>query len=478
MVEISTIRCLADYENSAEEKLCGPIYGIVIDATCRNFKPHNNKYVASIRIIDAFWNKAKFTHNLAPFIKVVFISSQKDDVPNIKQIGTIIKLKDVTLKKITDSKGTIYMLTWDSAFAHNKWTIFPCAENMGIPSENEILYENKEEEKYVNDLLEFSKGYFMEHYFLDAMMNLISGKTASEFDAVVKLTKASLKNIGKDNTVKVVDLKVVDHTGKAHLYMPMQIMADEFQKLDNSCLLLIKGGKYKDLKENIIELKEFGNLMLVPNNSSVSTKFYELANLHIECSKTEDIIEKENIRKTYTISQIEDPNLPITDLNAIFIDPEPQQKYHIRVYVLEMGPRNIHDWVKGYCKECNKTFNLTDDDNIKKPHCILCDAECEVIYQVQLFVKNYKVRESEEIYRILLYTHNGKGSGFFDNEPASNLFKDKRLYKKLKGMHRLLTKFGVYIDCIVEKMGKDANSFLQITETMVGCDCMREATDK
>ena len=474
MVEGATIRCLLDYENSAEEKAHGPIYGVVVDATRRYFKPHNNKYVASLKLIDQSWNKSKCPANLAPFIKVVFISSVKDDVPNIKTIGTLIRLKDVSLKRINDMKTTILMFTWDGAQSQNKWEAFPGVEMIPQADAEEKKQQNVEE-NYLEFLRNFSKGYFADQYFVDTTMNLNNGKSAAEFEALIRLVKAELKSDEGDK--KIFDLKVIDHTGKAYLHIPYETMVEEFPKLDNSCLLLLKGGRYKDPKEKIIELKEYGNLMIVPHNSVVATKFFELINLHIECSKTEDKVAKENVTKSFLISQIADPSLPITDFHAIFSEGIIQLKYRLRVYVLDIGPRDIHDWVKGYCKECQKSFPITIDDHDTKPRCVICESEGEVIFQVQFFAKDRKGRDSEEIYKLLLYTYNGKGRGFFDQELASNLYRDKRLYKKLKGLYRLLTKYGVYLDCIVERMSGDHNAYLQITDTIIGCDCVREITE-
>eukprot|EP01022_Parablepharisma_sp_SALTPOND_P011851 TRINITY_DN1509_c0_g2_i2.p1 TRINITY_DN1509_c0_g2~~TRINITY_DN1509_c0_g2_i2.p1 ORF type:complete len:508 (-),score=48.92 TRINITY_DN1509_c0_g2_i2:539-1990(-) len=472
MVEGATIRCLADYESTSEGKAHGPIYGVVIDATRRYFKPHNSKYVASLKIIDYSWSKAKCPANVTPFVKVVFISSTKEDVPNIKAIGTIIKLNDLVLKRINDMKGTILMFTWDGALSQSKWELFPNAES---PLLAERKQRNPKEEEYIETLYEFSRGYFAEQYFVDTNMNLSVAKSASEFEAVVRLTKAGIK-LG-ENDQKVFDLKVIDYTGKAHVRIPYQTMVEEFPKLDNSCLLMIKGGRYKNVEDKTIELKEYGNLLIIPNNSMVATKFFELANLHIECSKTEDKVSKDNISKSFILSQITDPSLPITELHSVFTDSALRPRYHLRVYVLDIGPRDIHDWVKGYCSMCSKSFPLTGEDSDTKPRCILCDNEAEIIFQVQLFVKDYKGRDSNEIYKLLLYTHNGKGKGFFDQELATNLYRDRRLYKKLKGIYRVLTKYGVYLDCIVERFTGDTNSYLQIVDTVVGCDCAREITD-
>ncbi len=472
MVEEATIRCLADYEHSSEERLKGPMYGIVVDATRRFFKPHNSKYVASLKVIDHTWNKAKSPAGFVPFMKLVLISSVRDDIPNIKTIGSIIKLKDGALKRINDMKSSSLMCTWDGATASNKWELFSSEPEQ---EEKSAKASDAQEEKYLATLRTFTKSYFAEQYFLDVANTLTMAKNSdTEFDVIVRLAKAGLVSEGDG---KSFDLKLVDHTGKAHLRIPQGVMAEEFPKLDNSALLMVKGARYRDAKENIIELKDYGNLLIVPVASIIATRFFELTHLYNEGTKVEQRITQEGLTKSFTVSQIADPTLLLSPIKSIFASTEPLPRYRLRVYVVDIGPKDVHSWVKGYCAACMKSFDLTDQDEPTQPKCLICEKEAQTIFQIQLFVKDWKDRDSDEIYKLMLYTHNGKGNGFFDHEPAVNLRRDQRLYQKLKSMHRLLTKYGVYLDCVVERMSKEMNAYFQVCDTVVSCDCVREIKD-
>ena len=119
------------------------------------------------------------------------------------------------------------------------------------------------------------------------------------------------------------------------------------------------------------------------------------------------------------------------------------------MYVIETGPKNIYNWAKGYCQRCDKSFLLRMRDRDISPICLYCGSSGNVIYQVQLFVKDIN-QESDEIYRLLLYTQKEKGKEFFNNETPRNLYRNNGLCAKLKDINNLIRKYGVYIDCIIE----------------------------
>jgi len=292
--------------------------------------------------------------------------------------------------------------------------------------------------------------------------DLEEGKTMEEFTTVVRLLHTELRYTW--NKHKFLQLKVADHKTKALLEIDYDDRS-EYEELTIGSTLFIKGGSYKSAKENIVVFRDLSNLMVVPNNSLLKKKLYERINFYCDPTGIN------SFEKSYTISKVLNDSIPIVSFSHALSDTMLDSRYRLRVFVLEVGPENIYDWVKGYCSQCDKSFPLTKEDREIIPVCIYCNNNGKAIFQVQLFVQD---KNKEERYRLLVYTHNDKGKEFFDEEKARNLYKDKKLYTKLKGLKKLTKKYGVYLDCVVERMKNSMNTYFQIVDTIIGDNYVKE----
>ena len=73
-----------------------------------------------------------------------------------------------------------------------------------------------------------------------------------------------------------------------------------------------------------------------------------------------------------------------------------------------------------------------------------------MIYQVQFLAKDVSTQFNNNVYRILLYTHEGLGGNFFAQKPT-NLYSDSKASGKVKESFDALTKFNTWVDAVVEK---------------------------
>lgn len=439
MITGGKIPYLTDYAQSQNNR--GSVaYGIIILSTQRVFKHLNRKYVTVVKIVDHTWNQQECPKDLAPAIKVMFNSFNKDDVPSIRYIGTMIKLKDFFIKRVNDAKCGEQIFMWEGCVSRKNW---------------EFVTEAREE---VKELVKFKHKYFKETFSLDVSGDLENGKDMQEFTTVAKLMNIGVKI--EENGNKLLDLKVADHKTKAHVILPYN-NAVEYDTLNVGCIMLLRGARYKT---GNIELTDNGNLMIIPYDSLVAKKFYELTNFYTDSINN-------SFEKSFTISKVLDESLPITSLSSILNDATIKNRYRTKVLVLEVGPKNIYDWVKGYCITCHKSFPLTKDDRETLPLCLYCGDNAKSIFQVQLFVQE---PNAEEIYRLLVYTYNNKGEEFFDNEQAKNLYKSSKLHAKLKELEILMKKYGVYLDCIIERFKDSSDTYFQVVDTIIGLEYIKE----
>ena len=106
--------------------------------------------------------------------------------------------------------------------------------------------------------------------------------------------------------------------------------------------------------------------------------------------------------------------------------------------VTHIEPGELKEAVKVYDK---KTKKLTSAKGAK--------SGTDLVWNMQLSVKDNASLSNANQYRILVYSHEGLGANFFGK--ASNLWSDAQALKRLEKVCSNLLKFNVWVDAVVEK---------------------------
>merc|ERR1712167_338864 len=131
--------------------------------------------------------------------------------------------------------------------------------------------------------------------------------------------------------------------------------------------------------------------------------------------------------------------LATTQLHDLFHSPDTSTStFRTCFYVTKVEPGSVNEMVKSYNKGTKKTTSAKGAKG------------GDLIYQVQFLVKDVSTQFNNNVYRILLYTHEGLGSNFFPVK-ATNLWSDSKASGKLKDSVDLLTRFNSWVDCVVER---------------------------
>ncbi len=458
-------RRLSDFAHGPEERTKDSIFGIVVDATCVYYRPQNNKYASVVKIVDQSWSQISHPKEFAPFVKVLFMSKTKAEVPHMKHIGSVIRFEGALLKLIEEEKRKILMFFWDAVTSSGKWLLSSETDNSTLTSTGAPQALSQAETQTLEELKKFSRFYLKEQMLMDLTQNLAAARAANkEFDAVCRVIRLSPP---RPQSKGFVVYKLLDHTDKAYLHIPDSLAA-EFAYIQPKDFVMLKGVQYLDLVERKIEMKEHGNVLTLPTKSAVVEDYRKLMNIFVEGMDLEEMVDEKRYMQPTEVSTTINAFLPLSPLRDA-VGPRGLfgKKYRVKVYVVDMGPREVQDWVKGYCPICYKFFFLTEADEENRAKCRICKKDAKLVYQVQLFVKEKELRDTTTVSRLLLFTHNNKGTEFFDNEPPANCHRSERLCTKLRTMCRMLTHYNVYLDCVVERLTRDPNSFLQLVDTVV-----------
>jgi len=105
-------------------------------------------------------------------------------------------------------------------------------------------------------------------------------------------------------------------------------------------------------------------------------------------------------------------------------------------YVTKVEPSDVAESVVCYDK---KTKKVTSAKNGKG----------DLVHRMQFLAKDVSTQFNNNVYRFLLYTHEGLGQNFLGR--ASNLHKDAAALKKVREQVATLTRFNSWVDAVVER---------------------------
>jgi len=95
-------------------------------------------------------------------------------------------------------------------------------------------------------------------------------------------------------------------------------------------------------------------------------------------------------------------NLQSTSLHDLFHSPDNSTNtFRTCFYVTRIEPGNVNEAVRSYDRKSKKASSAKGSKS------------GELIYQVQFLAKDVSTQFNNNVYRILLYTHEGLGQNFF-----------------------------------------------------------------
>jgi hypothetical protein len=130
-------------------------------------------------------------------------------------------------------------------------------------------------------------------------------------------------------------------------------------------------------------------------------------------------------------------SLPSTSLEELFSGKLSGETFRTSFCVTRVEPSDIREAVKVYDK---KTKKVSSAKGVKGG---------ELVWNVQLSVKDASTLSNANQYRILNYSHEGLGAQFFGK--ATNLWTDAAAAKRVEKACANLAKFNVWVEAVVEK---------------------------
>ena len=407
------------------------IYAIVLDASAPYYLSSISKHMCTMKLIDDTVNSTKSFGNKPPFLSVTFFSRNKMEIPPISQIGTVIRIHRGDTKSFKKS----YQLNCDTGIK-GSWAIFdPFQGNASISHTGKTYTFVDDDKKRLKDIREFGVRYFRQE---DATEFSSMGMNLEEVDMIALVLKRKEKK--NDNIYD--QLTVFD--GKK--FCKINVPKTRYTSIGVQDVVRIRG-----LTEDVNELvvNDYTNIMKIDKDYEAAVNFLK----QVEESKENKKIQEKLriyipvIDKSCVVSEVLDKSIEVTTLKKLYKNSSAilaNNRYRIKVNVLEIGPKDNNNWVVPVNEETRKNYNLPESKSF--------------YYKLQMFTKDFIDENDHDIYPIYLCNIEGKGDEFIPSHVKGN-------YKELKKIYKVLIKPWFHLDLIVEPVVTGTNVLLFIVDT-------------
>ena len=409
-------------------------YGVIVDATFP-YKVKPDRFICSLKVIDPNLNsKAK-----QDYAQVVIYAKRFEDVPIVHRLGDIIRVHRANLRPwqgIRQFNVNVYYKSSWALFSSDKLTPQgqPAGDGPYAYSGKKPSLE-KQDNAIVQNLKKWANLFFGSNNAVDEKKTVAlkqAARQSGDFDVVAKI----LQVFELDEYTN--ELKLRDASGETYYTLALKL---KFPHLRQGSVVKIRAASYDETSTNkkVLVLQHYSNIMTFINASKLASTVG--SKVTDEKNSERNALKAKTSMTPVVLTEVDKKhqNLASTSLHDLFHSPDTSTStFRTCFYVTKVEPGNAAECVKAYDKKSKKTSSAKGSKG------------GDLIYQVQFLVKDVSTQFNNNVYRVLLYTHEGLGANFFPQK-AVNLHSDKGALAKVNNSVDLLTRFNSWVDCVVER---------------------------
>ena len=409
------------------------VYGVIVDATFP-YKQNSKLYVCSLKIADPSLNASTKGTDYAT---VVMYAKKFEDLPIVLRVGDIIRLHRATLRMYNQRRQFNVSMHWNGSwalFSTDKTPVVGSASGDFAPvshSGSKPTVE-KQDATYVSTLRKWATQYFSSNDVIskDMFAPLKSAKSQrADFDAVAKIVGIH------EMDAYTNELKLRDASGSTWYTLALKL---KFPHLRVGQAVRVRSATWDETSANkqVLALQHYSNIMTFISSSRLASA---VAKVQEDVAADKAELAKAVPSVAVTVSDVDRSraNLQSTSLEELFGGKLSGDTFRTSFCVTAVAPGDIRDAVKVYDR---KTKKVSSAKGAKGG---------ELVWNVQLTVKDAQTLSSANQYRILNYSHEGLGANFFGK--ATNLWTDGAAAKRVEKAVANLLKFNVWVDAVVER---------------------------
>ena len=409
------------------------VYGVIIDASFP-YKTNSKLYVCSLKIVDQTLNASGKNSDYAT---VTMYAQRFEDLPIVLRIGDIIRLHRATIRMYNNHRQFNVSMHWNGSwalFSTDKTPVVGASAGDFAPvshSGSRPTIE-KQDQATVANMRKWASSYLSSNDGLtkDMWTPLKSAKSEkADFDCVAKI-------VGMHEMDRYTnELKLRDASGATWYTLALKL---KFPHLRAGQAVRVRSAAWDETTagKQVLALSHFSNIMTFISSSrlaaSVSKVQEDLAADKAELAKATPLV-------AVTVSDFDRKyaSMPSTSLEELFGGKVAGDTFRTRFCVARVEPGDLRDACKVW------------DAKSKKVSSAKGAKGGNLVWNVQLNVKDASTLSNGNTYRILNYSQDGLGANFFGK--ATNLWSDAAAAKKLEKQVATLLKFNVWVDAVVER---------------------------
>ena len=368
-------------------------YGVIVDATFP-YKVNSDRFICSLKVVDPS------CHTKGDYASVVIYANKFEDLPIISRLGDIIRIHRANLKKYNDRRQYNVNMHYKSS-----WALYSTDKTSPHGSSSDGPYafsgkrstHEKQDSSIQGALKKWANTFFASNNVItDAQTTPLAkaAKKPKDFDVVAKV----LQVFELDEYTN--ELKLRDASNETFYTLALKL---KFPHVRQGSVVRIRSATYDETSNNkrVLILQHYSNIMTFINSSKLAASVSKVSN--------ENATEKAQLKSAVSMAPVvltevdrKHANLQNTSLHDLFHSPDTSTNtFRTCFYVTRVEPGTVNDAVRNYDRKTKKSTS-----------CKGCKGG-EHIYQVQFLAKDVSTQFNNNVYRILLYTHEGLGQNFF-----------------------------------------------------------------
>ena len=404
-------------------------YAVITDATFP-YRVSADRYICSLRVIDPSLN----SKTKGGSAQVVIYAKRFEDLPIVHRVGDVIRVNRANYRMYNNVKqfnaNVYYKSSW-ALYSTDKTTPLGGPAGTGAYAHSGAKSSfSKRDAGILETLKKWSASFCSANNVGDSGVVALknASKQSNQFDCVARI----LQVFELDDYTN--ELKLRDASGETYYALALKV---KFPHLSQGAAVRIRSAANDDqaTQKSVLNLQHYSNIMTFTSSSKVAK---DLAKVGDDRAADGAALKGgKNLRVCLTEVDKKHAGLANTNLKELFGGKNTAQTtFRTCFYVAKAEPGNLADACQVYDKKTKKFSSAAS-------------GKGDLVHRVQFLAKDASTQFDNNVYRVLLYTHEGLGSNFFGK--AANLHKDAAALKKLTGQVGHLTRFNSWVDAVVER---------------------------
>lgn len=313
------------------------LYAVVLDSSAPYYMEKISKYLCTMKLIDPSVNPGLEKKAEKSVLNVTFFDKDAKDLPHPQKVGTIIRIHRGQTKKF----GNIHQLNCDIGIK-GAWALFDPVEGTQPQhySGKTITYVNADKTR-LKEIREFGKKFFRDHELTGISLADASASKKQDFD-FVGLVLETKKKDGMEH------MKICD--GDKTVKLDIDVGKNSYVKTQD--IVRVRSANWgADKKGDKLTLNEYSNILRVPKEFKSAKALMATINAP-KSEEAKGKIQKytTQIGKTTLGSKILNTHkttkyVALKDLFSGAAAKGANKFYKLKVNVIEMGPKDPHEWL-------------------------------------------------------------------------------------------------------------------------------------